>query len=225
MRKFIIWTVLAFMGFATATAQNQAGRNYLFNNPYNEGYFGVRVGGDVICPGDVKSGPLAVDMFNIGPGFEAGVIYNLPVVANLYLEPGAKFFRSSYSAQTALIGTHDSYDNLSIVKCGVRLPLLVGYHLDPVDNLKVSIFAGPEIEHALSGTSYLSNYFGSGEGDIFEDDTHKRTNVLLDLGAGLTVKRFYIGLTAAIGLRNLLNEEQVSMRESHVTLSVGYNFK
>ena len=84
MKKFILSALVALFGFAAASAQGT-----IFNNPANRAYFGVRVGADITCPGNVKSGPLSIDMFGNGAGIEFGGIYNIPLVANLYIEPGS----------------------------------------------------------------------------------------------------------------------------------------
>lgn len=50
--------------------------------------FGIRAGLDVTVPGSIKSNGASVDMFKAGCGFHAGVVADIDLVSNLFLEPG-----------------------------------------------------------------------------------------------------------------------------------------
>ena len=64
----------------------------IFNNPDNKAYFGMRVGGEIACPGKVSAENIGISVFKNGGGVEFGGIFNVPVVANFYVEPGLKFY-------------------------------------------------------------------------------------------------------------------------------------
>lgn len=213
----------AIIGAGALSAQSS-----IVNNPANKGYFGVRVSGDIACPGKVKSGGVSLDMFNVGGGVEAGAIYNAPIVANFYVEPGVKLFYNTYSVKKDIIDITDGYMDLNSIsyhKFGVRVPVQLGYHFDFTDDVKVSVFTGPELE-----IGFLDRCHGKGDDysewvDAYGDEgSMNRVNVLWNIGAGVTYNQFYFGVTGAIGMCNMMDESNIKFHESRVSLSLGYNF-
>lgn len=76
------------MSLAVLAASAQVSLDSSDNHPY----FGVRASLDITAPGDLKAQKVSLDVFNPGAGFSIGAIYNIPVVANLYFEPGLSLF-------------------------------------------------------------------------------------------------------------------------------------
>ncbi|MDE6423577.1 MAG: hypothetical protein K2K95_09195, partial [Muribaculaceae bacterium] len=111
MKRFLISAALFSFASFTLPAQNT-----VYNNPDNRAYFGIRVGGEITCPGNFTMENVSVDIFKNGGGIEFGGIYNLPIVANFYLEPGLKFYYNTYSIKDDLLIMDDDFDitNLSI---------------------------------------------------------------------------------------------------------------
>lgn len=221
MKKFILSALVALFGFAAASAQGT-----IFNNPTNRAYFGVRVGADITCPGNVKSGPLSIDMFGNGAGIEFGGIYNIPLVANLYIEPGVKLFYDTYPVDDLVSGDGDwtTEVDMSIRKFGMRIPVMFGYHFDFTPDVKVSLFTGPEFEVAFSGKCHVSVDGESASESIYGDDGMNRVNLLWGVGAGIEFSRFYLGFNGGIGMLNMSGDSQVKFHENRVTISLGYNF-
>ena len=83
MKKFLLSVAVMALGCVAAMAQST-----VFNNPDNKGYFGVRVGADITCPGSVSANNVSVDLFKSGVGFEVGGVYNAPVVLQYLLDEG-----------------------------------------------------------------------------------------------------------------------------------------
>ena len=75
-----------------------AAQNSIVNNPDNKAYFGIRVGGNLTCPGKLTSDDVGFSLFKNGGGIEVGGIFNGPIVANFYIEPGLKLYFDTYSA-------------------------------------------------------------------------------------------------------------------------------
>ena len=71
MKRFLLSALVA-LGVVSASAQS-----YLVDNPANRAYFGIRVGGEVTCPGKITGGPVGIKFFNNGGGVEFGGIYNI----------------------------------------------------------------------------------------------------------------------------------------------------
>lgn len=219
MKKLFIYTLLA-----AAASMPVAAQTNIFNNPDNKAYFGVRVGGEVTCPGDVKTGGVGVGAFNNGGGIEFGGIYNIPVVANFYVEPGHKLYYNTYSFKKVWAQAND-FDSATIKKFGMRIPVMAGYHFDFTDDIKVSVFTGPELEIGFSAKEQVkANGVKVSESVYGEDGGMKRVDLLWGIGAGITYQKYYFGVSGGIGMLNMIDMDDVTFHENRVTFTLGYNF-
>lgn len=223
MKKIFALICCSLIGVTALKAQSP-----IVNNPDNEGFFGVRVSGDIVCPGEVKSGGVSMDMFKVGGGFEAGVVYNLPIVANLYVEPGVKLFYDTYSVKKDILDIYEDYLDLKSIsyrKFGMRIPVQLGYHFDFTEDINVSVFTGPELEIGFVNKCHAKGAGYSESVDAYGDDgSMNRVNVLWNVGAGITYDRYYFGVTGAIGMCNMIDASNITFHESRVSLTLGYNF-
>lgn len=224
MKKQIVTIVSAILATVSMSAQDR-----VFNNPDNEAYFGIRVGGDVTCPGNVTVGKVGVDGFNNGGGIEFGGIYNIPVAANFYIEPGLKFYYDTYTMKKEFMGEIEGVgiiDNVSMRKFGMRIPVMAGYHFDFTDDVKLSIFTGPELEVGLSAKEHIGmGNVSVSESAYGEDGELNRVNLLWGIGAGISYRKLYFGINGAIGMLNMYKDmPEVKFHENRVTFSLGYNF-
>ncbi len=199
------------------------GQNRVFDNPDNKTYYGLRLGGELVVPGSVSSGSVAVDMFNVGGGVEFGFICNFPVVANFTIEPGLKFYYNTYSVKNEWL--ESEFDGLSINKFGLRVPVMAGYHFDFTDDLKLAVFSGPELEVGITAEESLRYDGGKESQSLYEDSGDmRRVTVLWGLGAGLHYKRMYFEIKENIGMINMFKDSYTKFHENRVTFSIGYNF-
>lgn len=223
MKKHIIMLGAALLATGSvASAQN------IFNNPDNKAYFGVRVGVDITCPGEISSDGLGIDMFKNGAGIEFGGIYNIPVVANFYVEPGVKLFYDTYSVKKQFIELLEDdvrLDGVSIRKFGMRVPVMLGYRFDFTRDISVSVFTGPELEVGFSGKTHVSGRNISMSESVYGDGGGMhRVNLLWDFGASVSYKQCYLGINGGIGMLNMNSESDPTFHESRVTIALGYNF-
>ncbi|MCM1037189.1 MAG: PorT family protein [Bacteroides sp.] len=219
MSKNIILSIVAvFLSFA-ASAQNS-----IFDNPDNKPYFGARIGLDISCPGNVNVGDVGIDFFNCGAGLEFGAIYNYPLVANLYIEPGVKLYYDTYSATDIETLTYDFMDAL-VRQFGLRIPILAGYHFDFTSDIRVSVFTGPEVEVGLYGKEVdkIDRYTVSTNPYSKEGWLH-RVNLLWNIGAGVSYRQYYMSIDGAIGMLNMWKTSDWTFHQNRVTISLGYNF-
>ncbi|MDE6574903.1 MAG: PorT family protein [Muribaculaceae bacterium] len=223
MKKILISTILVAIGCFSMTAQSS-----VLNNPDNKAYFGIRVGADVSCPGNITAGSVGLSVFNNGGGFEFGGIYNIPVVANFYIEPGLKLYYDTYSLKEEWVKFIQGgiiLDSGSIRKFGMRIPVVAGYHFDFTDDVKVSVFTGPELEVGFSGKEYLKGHNIETSGSVYGDNgSMNRANILWTLGAGIAYQHFYFDIKGGIGMANMLSDSDATLHENHVTFTLGYNF-
>lgn len=214
---------LTVLAGATALAQNT-----VVNNPDNKAYFGVRVGGEVTCPGKITADNVGISVFKNGGGVEFGGVYNVPVVANFYIEPGLKLFYNTYSLKKDFVSALESdiiFDSVSIKKFGMRIPVMAGYHFDFAGDFKVYVFTGPELEIGFSAKEYIKGHNIEMSESVYGDDGGmNRVNLLWGIGAGISYQHFYFGVNGGIGMLNMLSDSDAKFHESRVTFSVGYNF-
>lgn len=218
MKKFILSTIAVLGAVLGANAQNS-----IFNNPDNHGYFGARIAAEVTCPGNITMGNMSLDALSNGGGIEFGAIYNAPLVANLYLEPGLKFFYNSILAND---DTKDmmEVDSFSLRIFGMRVPVMVGYHFDFTENWKLYLFTGPELEIGLSGKAHAKEDRVSVSESIYGDDGMNRVDVKWGIGAGVSYQSLYFGLSGGIGMCNMSGDSNVKFHENRFSITLGYNF-
>ncbi len=216
------------MAFAGLAALSVTAQNNIFNNPDNKAYFGIRVGGEITCPGKITAGSVGLDAYKNGGGIEFGGIYNIPVVANFYVEPGLKLYYNSYALKDIMIEALDPtgiIESASTRKFGMRIPVMAGYHFDFSKDLRVSVFTGPEFEVGFTAKEHIKGLDASESYSIYGDDGGmKRFDMLWGFGAGVTYQHLYFGVSGGIGLINMLSDSDASFHENRVTFSVGYNF-
>ncbi len=221
MKKFLIAAALVAGACVPMAAQRS-----IVNNPDNKAYFGIRVGGEVTCPGKISEDDVSLSVFKNGGGVEIGGIYNIPVVANFYIEPGLKFYYNTYSYKKDLLEIFDGVDGVSIRKFGMRIPVMAGYHFDFTEDVSLSLFTGPELE---IGFSAKEHYDGDGIGNdsesVYGDDGGmRRVDVLWGIGAGVSYQHFYFGVSGSLGMVNMMSNSDGKFHENRVTFSLGYNF-
>ncbi len=223
MKKYLLAAAMGVMACGSLFAQSA-----LFDNPNNRPYFGFRVGGDVTVPGKVKYKGTEVEAFKNGGGFEVGGVYNAPIVANLYVEPGVKFYYDTYKMNTGsidMVRDGKEYDKGSIRKTGFRVPVMLGYHLDFTKDIKLSVFTGPEMEVGIKAKAHANTRSFEVNRDLYDGDNGMhRVNMMWDAGVGLTVEDMYVGVNTSYGITNMLKDKNLKFRENRVTFSVGYNF-
>lgn len=218
----IIMTAALMSGTASA-------EEIMFDNPANRSYWGVRVGLDVTVPGaetlDLPSMPkISVDPYKPGAGVSVGAIYNVKLVANLYLEPGVMLYYNTVGGSTETGYPGESLD-VSLRELGLRVPVNVGYHVD-FDAFSIKLFTGPELRYGLHGTSRYSSDKGGSMQEHSESlyNDLERSSVSWQIGCGLAVGSIDITLSGAININNLSNNDYISWRCNRFTVGVGYNF-
>lgn len=203
-------------------------QNIIVNNPDNKAYFGIRVGGEVTCPGMISVYNVGISVFKNGGGVEFGGIYNLPVFANFYIEPGLKLYYNTYSLKDEFVEALKDdiiFNSVSLKKFGMRIPVMAGYHFDFTNDIKASVFTGPELEIGFSAKEYVNGYNIEMSENLYgEDGGMNRVNLLWCIGAGISYQHFYFGVNGGIGMLNMLSDSDAKFHENRVTFSVGYNF-
>jgi len=141
-------------------------------------------------------------------GFNLGVISEIPLATDFYLQPGLLFSTKGFKSDSETFSTNH-----------IDIPINALYKLH-AGSIKVLGFAGPYISYALSGKSGSDNITFSGD--------NKDMNAFdfgLNFGAGVEISNFQITAQYGIGLTNsLANSGDVTMKNKVFGVSVAYLF-
>lgn len=234
MKNFLMLAVLAVSTMFCANAQ--------------ESGFGVRLGMNISnlsqkFDGTVDDGESKSDYeidFKSRIGVKVGVIYDWGLSEAFYIQPGLYFTtRGGKYDEGDEDGKYEEKWNLSYL----QLPILASYRIPLNDNMKLHINAGPYLacglggkvkwEYTYDGETEKGDYkaFGTTKEDDEDEDSEKgglkRFDAGLSFGAGVSIKKFYVGLSYDLGLANIADQDQwkdYKIRNRNFSIGVGYNF-
>ena len=217
---------------------------YVLNNPNNRSYFGLRLSGESSIPGTVGYGNIREKMFDAGAGISVGAIYNQPIVANFYVEPGVEFY---YDTQKFNIEDDTMQDahwkSRSTRSFGMRVPVMLGYHFDFSPKWNIAVFTGPVLKVGFSNDYYLTTetrydsdgvaYRDHSSGTMYDksnpvDLSQRRVDVAWRIGIGTNfLDHYYIGVSGDLGMINQIkssNNGAYTMHNNLFQFTLGYNF-
>ena len=200
----------------------------IFDNPDNRTYFGLRLGGDVICPGDYKTGNFKTDLYKNGAGLNAGLIFNLPVWKNMYFEPGIKIYYNNMGVDVEYmdVGQDVSGYKMSLRRSGFRIPLRIGYHFD-FEPVQIHVFTGFEPDMAWWGRVHQSMKLNgkdwSSNDKLYTDAQMRRFDIGWQLGAAISYHSWWFEICGNLGMLDL-QPGKTSYHQNYCAFTLGYNF-
>lgn len=165
-------------------------------------------------------------------GFNAGVVVDFPLMQSLYLQSG--LFVTQKGAKYEEDGVEIKANPLYI-----QIPVLASYRYNFSDATQLQVNFGPYLAYGISGKlKFEVEDMVKDEIDFFGDDDDqfggKRFEVGLQVGAGVTINKFYIGCAYEFGLTNAFDSkwdtdedyDPISFKgkNSNFMINVGYNF-
>ena len=145
-------------------------------------------------------------------GFNLGVISEIPLATDFYLQPGLLFSTKGFKSDSETFSTNH-----------IDIPINALYKLH-AGSIKVLGFAGPYIGYAVSGKG---KYEGISSDIKFSGD-NKVMNAFdlgLNFGAGVEISNFQITAQYGLGLTNLaVNSDSFTMKNKVFGVSVAYLF-
>lgn len=167
--------------------------------------------------------------FHVGPmlkfnasqqiGFQTGVLYNH--FGGLYID----------RSQLALKKLDGTWKQTRTSLDAIDVPLRLVYNLSLADELSAFIFAGPNLNYALTKTTSVEQYVTNKlttnvkSENIYKEPTN--FSVLdLQMGAGLGVKFNGLSLRASYdwGILNRTILDDATLRSNDIKVSLGYSF-
>lgn len=193
-------------------------QNYMFDNPENHARFGVRAGLDI------SSAANGGAMFSNKPGFSVGAVYEIPVLANFYFEPGLYLFYNTFGtvhlenySYTVIDseGNENEFSKLyqvdgTLRDFGFRVPLNFGYHFDFADDLSVGVFTGPQLNLNLVARYHQNEVITPGNQivkstsvDAFGVGGFHHVDLQWNFGVGLVYRNYYMSVGGSVGITNM----------------------
>jgi len=207
MKKVLLIAVCAILSL-TASAQRATSSSSSFFSTEKADQpvtFGVRVGGNLsTMTGDI-------DDVKSRFGFNVGVNVDIPLLQSLYLQTGL------YATQKGCKG--DGYD-MKMNPLYLEIPVLASYRYNFSDATQLQVNFGPYMAYGISGKFKYEGH----EEDFFDDGGAKKFDAGLQIGAGVTVSKFYIGCAYQFGLTNISDSDDGDMKNSNFMFNIGYNF-
>lgn len=226
MKRIIAMTLLASAASICAFAQDE-----VFNSSDNRPYFGVRIGWDYTVPSTIHfDSGTSTKLFKSGSGVSVGAIYNIPIVANFYFEPGASLFYDTYRYDDLTITDESGIEverNPRIEKFGLRVPLRFGYRFNLFENGGVSLFTGFDPSVAFSGKVALKSNESKDQGistNVFNGFyAQQRFDIAWSFGLGIHVDRWEVDVVGSLGMIDMQKGDG-RFHENRISISAGYNF-
>lgn len=218
MKKLFLSAMGAMMLATSGFAQD------IFDAGEQDPYLGVRASLDITgVAGNISN----IYDFNNGAGFSVGAVYNITLFKNLYFEPGLSVFYNTAGYDGFM------YDKFgvkgSIRNFGFRIPLVAGYHFDFTEDMKVSVFTGPQMNIGLVGRNVgdiaIRNNMEHYSESIYGDGV-RRFDLQWMFGAAFHYQKYYISLSGGVGLTNLLGGNDYkgfTARRNTFAITLGYN--
>ena len=232
---------MSLLSLAALPAMSQSA---VLSNPGNHARWGIRASLDISVPGKING----AKVYHNDVGFSAGVVYQLPLVANLYFEPGLGIFYNTIGANQWTSFTEEVTNpstgvvedvevpyqiDGSIRNFGFRIPLLIGYHFDFTEDIKVNVFTGPQLNLSLVSRYHqdevkVPGYESpSSSTSLFGTNGFKHADLQWKFGVGISYQKYYLDLSGAWGMTKIMSTSEFAprnIRRNLFSITLGYNF-
>ena len=220
----------------TASAQRASSSSFFstekVDNPLT---IGVRAGGSLSTfTGDGTDGLNSRFNFNVGVNVDYSIMESFGIQTGLYFTTkGAKQDNeySYYDKYHYTISETTKYNPMYL-----QIPVLASYRYYINDNLSWEFNAGPYFAFGIGGkikkegaVTATDGYnsatvpYEEEEADFFNDGTNS-FDMGIALGTGLTYNKFYFGIQYEIGMTNIYDSSDYSVKNSNFAFNIGYNF-
>ncbi|MBD5268060.1 MAG: PorT family protein [Bacteroides sp.] len=242
MKKILLLALSLFAGVSAVSAANP-----IVDNPNNKPYVGVRLNLESNIPGNVNFSNTSVNAFNPGAGISVGAIYNRPIIANFYVEPGLELYYNTQKFNTEDdLFQNSQWEHNSVRSFGMRVPVMLGYHFDFSPKVSLAVATGPVLKVGFTEDYYLTTktkvsddvaFRNHYSGSLYKDspfamagpeNARNRVDCAWRFSIGVNfLKHYYAGLSGEVGMVNRIkhtNNGAYSQHDNLFQLNLGYNF-
>jgi hypothetical protein len=154
------------------------------------------------------------------PGFQVGVVADYALTESFSIAPELLFAQRGWKAKESGLSISTTLNYL-------QLPINALYKFNIADDSKFLVFAGPYFGYGLSGTM-KAKYDGESESEDLkfgsDDDQLSAFDFGVNVGIGYQYNKFFIKAQYNLGLGNLSNDSDDSIKNTNIGISIGYLF-
>ena len=181
---------------------------------YTQIRFGAKAGVNILDYVDKADGK-KLDIYKSKVGFHFGGVVEIPVAEMFAVQPELLFVNSSVKME----GSGISVGTVTVNRIQVPVNAKLKYG---VDNLKLIVTAGPYIGFGVGGKTKI----GDLSTDIYGDNSNmKRFDAGLGAGIGVEVGKFAFNIGYQLGLANLTDVKDKTLKMNAALFSIGYFLK
>ena len=156
-------------------------------------------------------------------GFNFGVNVDIPLLQSLYLQTGLYATQKGWKYEETY---YDEKYEETANPLYLEVPVLASYRYNFSDAVQLQFNVGPYFAYGIAGKVKLSDSEEEYKEDYFGDDDDqaggKRFDVGLQVGTGVTIKKFFVGCAYEFGFAKAV--EDSNAKNTNFMVNVGYNF-
>ena len=182
--------------------------------------FGPKVGMNLSTM-TLKSSGISLDPKML-VGFHAGVISEIGLTENLFLQPGVLFSSKGSKYELTLL---EQTFKFSMAPGVIEVPVNVLYSFG-TGSVKLNLFAGPYVALGITGKTKIDGESQDISYGSSDEDDMKPFDFGLNFGAGVNINGFLISAQYGFGLANLAPDTSgdSEMKNKVLAISMGYLF-
>lgn len=156
-------------------------------------------------------------------GFNFGVNVDIPLLQSLYLQTGLYATQKGWKYEETY---YDEKYEETANPLYLEVPVLASYRYNFSDAVQLQFNVGPYFAYGVAGKFKVSDSEEEEKFDYFGDDDDqlggKRFDVGLQVGTGVTIKKFFVGCAYEFGFAKAI--EDSNAKNTNFMVNVGYNF-
>ena len=182
--------------------------------------FGPKVGMNLSTM-TLKSSGISLDPKML-VGFHAGVISEIGLTENLFLQPGVLFSSKGSKYELTLL---EQTFKFSMAPGVIEVPVNVLYSFG-TGSVKLNLFAGPYVALGITGKTKIDGESQDISYGSSDEDDMKPFDFGFNFGAGVNINGFLISAQYGFGLANLAPDTSgdSEMKNKVLAISMGYLF-
>lgn len=246
MKKILLLAALALGALAVSAqsvggGRSSGGNSFFSTEKADHGVtFGIRGGLNVAgLSTKAEKGEIVTCTGKNGIGYNAGLNVDIPIVRSMYIQTGLY-----WTVKTAKMETSEGRNEYNTSKFNpsfIEIPLLASYRYNLSNKIQLQVNLGPYFAYGVAGKD-------DGDDNLFKDtkDTNYRYPKYLKpfdagikVGTGITINRFFVGISYEKGFSNLAYKEAgsssrdgsfayefniQSIKTHNFSVNVGYDF-
>lgn len=242
MKKILLLAALA-LGTLAVSAQSvgggrsSGGNSFFSTEKADHGVtFGIRGGLNVAgLSTEAVKGEKNYLSSKSGIGYNAGVNIDIPIVKSMYIQTGLYWTVKTAKMENSYRSEYHTYKfNPSFIE----IPLLASYRYDLSNNIQLQVNLGPYFAYGVAGKFK----YGDDNETLFNDTKDRNYkypkylnpfDIGIKIGTGITINRFFVGISYEKGLNNIAHKERYSFADNwdlqsikthNFSVNVGYDF-